>query len=70
MKLFDQDLLDQHETEKMMLYQSLRLTVALLETMALNGGVPMLYQPMMQRALGTSWTALDWIDGWDREQAA
>ena len=70
MKLIDQDYTEQLETEKMMLHQSLLLMVSVVETMALNGGLPTLYHPMVARALDTSWTALDWVKAWDMEQAA
>lgn len=66
----DKDWTEQLETEKMILYNSLRCVVALLETMALNGGIPGIYQPGMIRALDMSWVCLDWIDGWAREDAA
>ena len=69
-KLTGKDYTDHLETERMILYNSLRCMVALLETMALNGGVPGIYREGMSKALDMSWTAIDWIDDWAAKERA
>jgi hypothetical protein len=68
MKLENQDLIDQLETEKMIHTQSLRQAVALIETLALDGHIPVSYGAITSQVLDACWTSLTWVKQWDELQ--
>jgi hypothetical protein len=70
MKLENQDLIDQLETEKMMLLNIVRCMTADMEAIVACGRLD---TPMLRKVtpnLYAAWDAVAWITAWDSEQAA
>jgi hypothetical protein len=68
MKLENQDLIDQLETEKMMLKHSVKHLMRFVMTLQVDGCIPRCHKVEGDAAYETATLALEWIRQW--EQAA